>query len=248
MTPRNTQNYGWRPDLPDHRDHVYRPMAMPLPSKTDLRPHCSPVEDQGLLGSCTGNAIVGVMELLHRTIMHRTLNLSRLFAYYNIRALEGTINSDAGGEIRDAVKAAAQVGICVERDYPYNIADFTKAPSKAAVANAGKHKIASYCRVTSLNDIKASLAQGFPVIFGFTVYEGFESEAVATTGVLNMPGPTERVVGGHAVVIVGHDDASQRVTVRNSWGATWGDKGYFTMPYAYASDPSLCDDFWTVRK
>jgi C1A family cysteine protease len=62
-----------------------------------------------------------------------------------------------------------------------------------------------------------------------------------------MPAPTEAVAGGHAVLAVGYDDTTQRFAVRNSWGAKWGQKGYFTIPYAYLLTENLSDDFWTIR-
>jgi C1A family cysteine protease len=82
---------------------------------------------------------------------------------------------------------------------------------------------------------------------GFSVYAAFESAAVAQTGKLNLPAPTEALLGGHAVLAVGYDDPSQRFIVRNSWGPDWGQAGYFTMPYAYLLDENLSDDFWTIR-
>jgi C1A family cysteine protease len=85
-------------------------------------------------------------------------------------------------------------------------------------------------------------------VFGFTVYESFETQQVARTGIAGMPQPGERVVGGHAVVEVGYDDVQKRLIVRNSWGPKWGMKGYFTMPYAYVADRNLSDDFWTIRR
>ena len=105
-----------------------------------------------------------------------------------------------------------------------------------------------YQRVTQvLLQMKGCLASGFPFVYGFTVYESFESDAVAKTGVVPMPAPTEKVLGGHAVVAVGYDDSTQRFIVRNSWGPGWGMGGYFTIPYAYLTDSNLADDFWTVR-
>jgi C1A family cysteine protease len=84
-------------------------------------------------------------------------------------------------------------------------------------------------------------------VFGFTVYESFESAEVARTGALQMPKPKEGVVGGHAVLAVGYDDKIERFMVRNSWGTSWGKKGYFTMPYTYLLSENLSDDFWTIR-
>jgi len=95
--------------------------------------------------------------------------------------------------------------------------------------------------------MKGCLASSYPFIFGFTVYDSFESQPVAQTGVVPMPGSTERVLGGHCVVAVGYDDSQQRFIVRNSWGTSWGIQGYCTMPYAYLTDSNLASDFWTIR-
>ena len=95
--------------------------------------------------------------------------------------------------------------------------------------------------------MRGCLAGGYPFIFGFTVYSKFESQDVARNGVLSMPGPDEDVVGGHAVLAVGYDDDAKTFLVRNSWGAGWGQAGYFTMPYAYLTTRGLSSDFWTIR-
>ena len=90
------------------------------------------------------------------------------------------------------------------------------------------------------------LAEGYPFVFGMSVYESFESAAVARTGVVPMPKKGERMVGGHAVMAVGYDQPKKRLLVRNSWGTDWGQKGYFVLPFAYLDDRA--DDFWTIRK
>ena len=113
---------------------------------------------------------------------------------------------------------------------------------------AKKFRAVSYQRVDrTLSQMKGCLADGFPFVFGFTVYDSFESAQVARTGALQMPKPREGVVGGHAVLAVGYDDKSERFTVRNSWGTSWGKRGYFTMPYSYLLTDNLSDDFWTIR-
>ena len=244
------RGYGWMPDLPDHRDQLYgavKPSAK-LPASVDLRAGCSPVEDQGNLGSCTGNALAGGVEFLEKKDDVPFVNVSRLFIYYNERVIEHTVTSDSGAMIRDGIKTLVKQGVCSEKKWPYDISKFTAKPSAACYKEALDHQVTAYARLQTVGDMRACLADGYPFVFGFTVYESFESQAVAKTGVVPMPNKSkEKVLGGHAVLAVGYDDAKKRFLVRNSWGPGWGMKGYFTMPYDYVGDRNLSDDFWTVR-
>jgi len=243
--------YGWVPDLPDQRDILYgavQPVPARLPTSADLRPLCSPVENQGQLGSCTGNAIAGAVELLERKNKVRFVNVSRLFIYYNERAIEHTTKSDSGAMIRDGIKTVVKQGVCSERKWPYVVSRFAVKPTALCYKEALQHQVTSYQRILSVDEMRACLAQGFPFVFGFTVYESFESQQVAQTGVVPLPQPGERVAGGHAVLAVGYNDAERRFIVRNSWGAAWGMKGYFTMAYEYLANRNLADDMWTIRR
>jgi len=246
------QRYGWLPDLPDARDHLYAApleVLQKLPPAVDLRLKCPPPYDQGQLGSCTGNAIAGAIQFGRQKAKQKPDFVpARLFIYYNERDIEHTVNTDSGAQIRDGIKSVAKLGVCTEKTWPYDINKFTAKPPPAAYQEAKKYQVTSYSRVTqTLSQFKGCLAHGYPFVFGFTVYEAFESPQVAKTGVLQMPASSEKSVGGHAVVAVGYDDKSQRFIIRNSWGATWGQKGYFTMPYAYITSSNLADDFWTIR-
>lgn len=238
------------PDRPDHRDKLYSAIAAPpkeLPPAVDLRATCSAVENQGQLGSCTANALVGNLEFLEKMAGQAPADLSRLFVYYNERAMEGTVKEDAGAMIRDGVKTLVNQGVCTEMMWPYVISRFTAKPPTSCYRQALTHQVLSYHRILTLQEMKSCLAEKYPFVFGFTVYEAFESPAVAKTGRLNMPKPLEKSLGGHAVMAVGYDDATKRFTIRNSWGADWGRAGYFTMPYAYLGNRNLSDDFWTLR-
>ena len=245
------KRYGWTPDLPDARDHLYAAPAATLsklPAKMDLRPGCPPVYDQGQLGSCTGNAIAAAVQFDRMKQKLPDFVPSRLFIYYGERVIEGTVSSDSGAQIRDGIKVVAKQGVPRETDWPYDIAKFTVKPSAKAFRDAKKDQAVSYSRVSqSLNQMKGCLASGDPFVFGFTVYDSFEGPEVARTGVVPMPAPQEGVVGGHAVLAVGYDDSQQRFIVRNSWGLGWGIKGYFTIPYAYLTERGLASDFWTIR-
>jgi C1A family cysteine protease len=242
--------YGWLPDRPDHRDRLYRAIAKPprrLPPLVDLRPLCSRVEDQRALGSCTANALVGNLELLEKKAGKPLGDLSRLFIYYNERVMEGTVNEDAGAFLRDGIKVLVKQGVCSEKLWPYIIARFAVKPTRPCYQEALHHQVLSYHRILTVTEMKMCLAERFPFVFGFTAYESFESKEVQRTGELNLPQPSESVVGGHAVMAVGYSDAKQRFTIRNSWGPRWGLNGYFTMPYQYLADRNLSDDFWTIR-
>jgi len=250
LLPRN-QKYGWIPDLPDQRDFFYRDLLTlgltPAQKEVDLRPLCSPVEDQGTLGSCTAHALTGNLEFLKQKTIKKFMQFSRLFLYYNERVIEHTTGTDSGASLRDGIKTLKKLGDCREDLWPYDGDQFTSKPSRSAYDDAQKYQITSYYRLQTLEELKHTLQSGFPFVFGFAVYESFESSKTTQTGIVSMPGKSERLLGGHAVLAVGYDDAKKWIIVRNSWGVEWGDRGYFYMPYSYFTSSSLASDFWTVR-
>jgi C1A family cysteine protease len=259
---RSNKGYGWIPDLPDKRDYAFSALmgvARKLPVAVDMRALCAAIFDQGALGSCTANAIAAAYQFsvikqfmaagdTFAAALAKSIAPARLFIYYLERAMEGTVNEDSGAMIRDGIKAVAKQGVCPEADYPYVISKFRNKPSAQAYKDALDHQALTYYRVQpTLAQMLGCLAAGFPFVFGFSVYESFESATVAKTGKVPMPKSGESQLGGHAVLAVGFDDTQKRFIVRNSWGVKWGLKGYFTMPMAYLLDPNLSADFWTVR-
>jgi len=244
--------YGWVRDLPDARDYGYAAALTRfphgLPPAVDLRSECPPIYDQGQLGSCTGNGIAAVIEFDQIKQGLKPFVPSRLFIYYNERVMEGTVNQDSGAQIRDGIKSVATLGAPPESSWPYVIGKFATRPPARAYTIAKRDLVTSYSRVPrNLTQMQGCLAEGFPFVFGITVYDSFESDQVAQTGVVPMPSPEESVLGGHCIVAVGYDNASRRMTIRNSWGTGWGDAGYCTMPYEYLLNPHYASDFWTVR-
>jgi len=257
----------WKPDLPDHRDmkfslHISPPVTLPV--AVDLRAECSPIVDQGDIGSCTGNASAGAVEFMELKEYrnkaagaaapeefgdHKFDSVSRLFIYYNERLIEGDVSTDGGAQIRTAIQALNTYGVCREIIWQYGHPNLFRKPSGAAYAEAKHHKPVSYYRIdnTVITEMKKCLAGGFPIIFGMSVYDSFMSEAAAATGNIPMPATDEQIQGGHALLCVGYDDAKKVFIVRNSWGTSWGDKGYCYIPYDYLTNADLASDFWTIR-
>ncbi len=251
-TARKIQRYGWAPDLPDIRDLGYSApenVLASLPPSVDLRAQCPPVYDQGQLGSCTANATAGAVQFeRQRQKLAPDYVPSRLFIYYNERAIQGTTGYDSGATLRDGIKTMSHQGACPEPEWPYHIAAFREPPPERTYQAASQDLAIRYSRLRQhLPQMKGCLADGYPFIFGLSVYASFESDAVAQTGEVPMPQSGESLLGGHAMMAVGYRDDQQRFIIRNSWGASWGMQGYCTMPYAYLTNRGLTSDFWTIR-
>lgn len=248
--------YGWVPQLPDLRDaKLSIPATTTLPSEVDLssQPDMPPIYDQGQLNSCTANAIAAAVDFDNFLQTQAFLTPSRLWIWYQERVIEGTVGQDVGAQVRDGAKVVANLGVCPESDWPYDPATFAQTPPQKDYTDALGDRVLTYATVPQdLWSIKSVLAgsggsPGRPIVFGFTVYSAFESPQVASSGIVPMPSPADQVVGGHAVVLVGYNDAVDRFRVRNSWGTSWGQSGYFEMPYLYVTSASLASDFWVLQ-
>jgi len=251
-----TQNAHALGRIPDHFDPLDFKLILPahfLQATTvtnfSLLPEMPANYDQTDLGSCTANSAGSIFEHALRKQNLAEFTPSRLALYYQTRKLEGTTRTDSGAQLRDAFKVLGKLGAAPEALWPYDTARFAKAPPAAYTRAALKHVATKYLSVSqTLADLKGALQAGYPVSFGFTCYPALESEAVAKTGLLPMPGHGEQPIGGHAVVLIGFDETRQLFQVRNSWGSSWGvDGGQFWMPYAYVINPKLCSDFWVLE-
>jgi C1A family cysteine protease len=233
------------------------PPALPG-AVSDLEEWFAPVEDQGQLGSCTAQAGVGLVEYFERRAFGRHLDASRLFLYKATRNLMHE-TGDTGAFLRTTMGALVLFGVPPEEYYPYDVALFDEEPPAFCYAFAQNYQSIDYYRLDPpgtpadelLGRIKTHLAGGLPSMFGFSVYDSIDR--ADDTGEIPFPSGNERLVGGHAVVALGYDDAKAigdeqgALRIRNSWGETWGDGGYGWLPYRYVTD-GLADDWWSIVK
>ncbi len=278
--------FGWLPDYPDFRDYtedseeitlILQPNRLnrrnrpnkpkgPKAAKADLREWCSPIEDQGELGSCTAHAGVGVIEYYERKAYGRHADASRLFLYKVTRNLMKS-KGDIGAYLRSTMGAMVLFGVPPEAYWPYtdDEKDFDKEPPAFTYAFAANYQTLKYFRhdppnTTAeilLKNIKSYLAKGHPAMFGFTVYNSIEQ--ADKTGRIPYPSTKDKIEGGHAVLAVGFDDKMKiknkygktettgALLIRNSWGKTWGEGGYGWLPYDYVLK-GLAEDFWSLLK
>lgn len=254
-------NFGWLPDLPDHRDHPFRmsrdPLRAILPPRVDLSETGAlpPAYDQGYIGSCVAQAVAAAIEYaMHKRPDNpavsdfleadRVFTPSRLFIYYGAREIIGLTAEDSGSHIRDALKVVYNLGAPRETGWRYREDKFAERPPNRQYKSAPYHKITSYRSVAvDASALRAALAEGFPVVFGVSVFNSFFSDA---RGNIPMPGYREVMVGGHAMLLVGYDDATTRFKFLNSWGQDWGTNGYGTIPYDYVGSRNYGSDYWLL--
>lgn len=245
-------HFGAHRDKPDPRDRAYQAPAALLksrPTSIDLRPKCPPVYDQRPLQSCTANAAAGAVQYERmRHGLSPDFTPSRLFIYYNARKRMGTEDKDSGTPLREAIKVLAKEGDCPEPHWPYDAAKVNVAPLQKCYREAVPYEGMSYERLAQdLAHMQACLASGQVFVLTLGMYSGCQVPEAAKTNTLPTPKAGETFLGNHAVMAVGYDDARAHLILRNSWGAHWGEGGYFYLPYDYAADGRYAGDFWTLK-
>jgi C1A family cysteine protease len=213
-----------------------------LPITVDLRSKMPPILNQLTIGSCTSFGITSLFSFDDPTFFG-----SQLFLYYNERLIENDVNIDAGAQISDGIKSLQNYGLCSEETWPYDVSKFAEKPPQEAYDEALKHKAISVQNIhQDINSMKNSLFQEHPFVVGIQIFEEFESDQVAKTGIVPMPTADSAYIGGHCIAIVGYN--LTHWICRNSWGSDWGDAGYFYLPHIYLLDSSLSSDLWSILK
>ncbi len=237
---------GCIPDLPDFRDWVYENTnGIFAPAIVDLRDKTSVIENQGGIGACVANSIVGAIELLTNKLNKPYEDLSRLFIYYNARSLEGSIgNNDPvyGVSIRSAIKTCVDIGVCTEALWPYSSVLWNIVPNRECYVDAVRHRPTEYYSILEASNIRIALAEGYGVIFGIVLYESFGD--TDSTGVV--PPNSGSTLSGHSMLIVGYNDNINKYIVRNSWGSSWGNDGYCFMDYDDIHTRGY--NFWIIKQ
>ena len=238
---------GWMPALPDARAFAFAPKTTrALPKSVDLRASLPQVWSQGNIGSCVAHAVaVAHIAAQQKSGLKATMP-SRLALYFQARAVRGWQHQDSGCYITDACKITAKLGAANEKLYPYTPSKFTLKPPASVYKDALLRQTIEYQKLDSTkeNVIRAALAEGYPVVFGSTLYENHDK---LVDNVMPDPDLDTALVGGHAMAMVGYDDDKKRFLVRNSWGRSWGDNGHHWVSYAYITDLSLTDDMWIIK-
>jgi C1A family cysteine protease len=253
----NGRKYGAIKDAPDPRDYslsAQLSINLPLPPKTNNIVFRGPIKDQGNESSCTGHGSTSQMEFLQRKYNNNPVILSPAFIYYMERKMEGTLtDGDCGAQVRTSVKAMNQYGCCTLVQEPYSDQDYSTAPTADQLQAAMKYAGGAYHSIGVFADMKTCLASGYGFVLGMVVYESFEGDEIARTGLMPVPDVLrERQAGGHEVFAIDYDDTIEcpgakyrgALIVQNSWGPEWGDGGMFKMPYEVAADARVVNAAW----
>ena len=199
----------------------------------DLRKHCTPVGDQGQTSRCSAFAWTHAAELVTNMKAGSAPRLAPNFTMLQFQRMQGdardysyaytggdgTVSGTDPGEI------LAEHGTCRQDLWP----DDSEVPTtseRVLVSDAERHHLEGTPHPIAIDDIRKVLSAGCPVHIAINTGASFSD--VGRDGVFSAAeGPSGRH-GRHAMLIVGY--TGNFFIVKNSWGETWGDKGYCYIP------------------
>lgn len=246
-------------DIFDPRDHTVAPNAPTATVKVSFRAQVPYIKDQGQAGSCTAHAGTEMMELLYRmhpSVLAKTVDVTKLrfsplFLYAQERMAEGSFSQDSGADSRTIFQVLAGKGCCPESEDTYNDKDIFVVPTAEEVQEASLYKIGAYHRILDVDTAKTVLTSGYSFTVGMPLFNQFESDEAAATGLIAMPSGTS--IGGHEMHIVGANDSKEVLgevgafESQNSWSDQWGDKGFCWIPYSYLRKVWDQSDAWAAH-
>ena len=247
--------FGWRPELPKLKDFKFRAspmMATPLPPQSPDRRalgHNADVINQGDIGSCVGCSSTYGVGFLRRTDKDKlSTNYSALQLYYDARIRDGQQweTVDAGAYIRDAMDSLRETGVAPAKRWPYVEKKFSKKPPANVYREAARWKLGSHWRCNTVDEMMKAIAAGCALVGGLAWYASMSTPEVDHTGILPIPKAGDSLEGGHALYFDMYDQPSRMFRFQNSWGESWGDRGYGYVPFQFLANPELADDFWAM--
>lgn len=241
---------GCLPGIPSAKDYRAVPrLAGGLPRQVDLRADCSPIEDQGRIGSCVANAACGALEFQHKKLGQPQVPMSRMFVYFNARRMRNTVDRDSGLIISEGMASLLAYGAPDEARWPYVAENFAAEPAPELYGEAMKNQPAEYARVERGDGVLGAVANGYPVVFGISLPMRCFAEGGASGLIPEATAEEYRTAtGGHSMLIVGYDLDKKTYLLRNSWGKDWGEAGYARIPFSVVEAASQPNEFWILGK
>lgn len=255
------RGFGYKPDPRDRRDRLLYaavPNIANLPPRADNEKILPAPMDQAVTNSCVGFSGAAVLYATMKRDKHRKPFVpSPVFLYREARVLGGYVEEDLGAEIRLMWKACSKVGIVpmsnikpkfdnksladANNIFPEN-SIWRKQPAPSHYADGQRRQAIVYHRLPIIEDVLQTLANGWCVQLGFTVFRSLYNSNGAPRYDVPLPVIGDRELGGHAVTAYGYDIPSRRILFRNSWGESAHEgKPNFMLPFDYWR---WCSDVW----
>jgi len=237
---------GWHP--PESRGRApHQGLRVATPGGfAALRPevlleHLPPVYDQGSVGSCTAQALACAVEALLPRAGYAAERPDRAMLYRRERDMIGTPYEDSGAILADGVEALRR-GWEPEAIEPPPFFDRSWREQAPTLPATAPRLVSAEALDFDALTIATELDAGHVVVVGLSVTEQWS----AAWGVEALPEPGGRVIGGHAVALVGYSLPRRCWVVRNSWGPQWGTGGSALLPWAWTEMP-WCGEAHSLR-